>query len=872
MKTQFAYKVQGLSVALGILGLAGCQSAGPAAEPTGTVTSADHASNADPNTELFNVTSGGGTYQVLALNQTSDLTRRTGYWLDCPSNTGINPLMIGAGFSANGVFPTVDITSTPLESALGSALYPDPLEQISDIWAIPCNASPASFFYIDPAAGATGADAVRKYYVDLGHVVAATGVHILHNIGCGELLSAMGLELSQASSLPASISTYTHDDIYDINCLAGTPPSQYVFGLSASPAAFQKVNRGSNIAAITLEVTDAPTAPITITQTANNCGAFLRLGPVAQSGSTASALLTGSVDSALPGTQCSVTYVAESAGQQSAPLTVTFDVSCDSCRPPRPIAPLSTATVTSQEPLFRWALAAGTDGAEVDICRDRACSTIVTTFIATGSSGAPTTPLAKGLYYWRLRPTQSGGLANENPSAVWEFSVGERSAQLNTSSGTTLDVNGDGFADVVVGALGEQSRTGSAYVYLGSAAGLSTAPVAIAGPGGTGGAFGTSVASAGDVNGDGFADVVIGAPGVNSGSGSIYLYLGGASGLSATPITIAGPDGGSFGYSVASAGDVNGDGFADVIVGASGVNNYSGRVYIYYGNATGIATIPATIDGTPSDSDFGGNQFAAAVAGAGDVNGDGFGDIVVGEPLTTTGSGTTTQNGAGCAYVYFGSATGPLPTAVTLLGTSGAYRGFGRQVASAGDVNGDGYVDVLVSDGGLNRSDGKGYLFLGRLHGIATTPVSIVAPGDNSAGTPANVASAGDVNGDGFADVVAASVDIKNGTGGATVYFGSASGLSKTNPASMVGPAGAYGYFGSSVASTGDVNGDGFADVLIGADGTSLGSGTATAYDVGSAYIYLGNASGISTSTPPTLTGPGGASGYFGCSVGGASE
>ncbi|MEI8256937.1 MAG: integrin alpha, partial [Deltaproteobacteria bacterium] len=180
------------------------------------------------------------------------------------------------------------------------------------------------------------------------------------------------------------------------------------------------------------------------------------------------------------------------------------------------------------------------------------------------------------------------------------------------------DVNGDGFADMVVGAWGASSYVGRAYVYLGSATGLATSPATTL----TGVSRG-SVASAGDVNGDGFADVVAGSVGASGQPGRADVYLGSATGLTTSPATsLTGPDGadGRFGRSVASAGDVNGDGYADVVVGADGVSSNTGRAHVYLGSATGLATAPATSLTGPDGTD---GWFGWSVASAGDLNGDG---------------------------------------------------------------------------------------------------------------------------------------------------------------------------------------------------------------------------------------------------------
>ena len=216
-------------------------------------------------------------------------------------------------------------------------------------------------------------------------------------------------------------------------------------------------------------------------------------------------------------------------------------------------------------------LAAGTDGAHVEICRDRACTVTITAFDAAAPVARRPDPLPSGVLFWRVFGRRAGATGTTS-SATWEMTVGARSAPVVASWGTTPDVNGDGFADVLVGAIGGgYGDAGRAYVYLGGPGGPSQSPATILTGDAPGRYFGGSVASAGDVNGDGFADVVVGAVGAYGGSGRVYLYLGGATGLATSPATtITGNDGftSNFGDSVASAGDVNGDGYADVVVGA----------------------------------------------------------------------------------------------------------------------------------------------------------------------------------------------------------------------------------------------------------------------------------------------------------------
>ncbi len=531
-------------------------------------------------------------------------------------------------------------------------------------------------------------------------------------------------------------------------------------------------------------------------------------------------------------------------------------MACDAA-PPRQIAPLSTATVTSRRPTLRWALAAGTDGARVDICRDRACTVPIVTFDVRGSTAAPAADLPGGVVFWRLhgRVGTSTGLAT---GPVWQFWVGARSAAVNTSWGTTVDINGDGYADVVVGANGARSYTGAVYVYVGSATGLATAPTdSLAGRDGVDAYFGGSVASAGDVNGDGYADIVVGAWGANFRTGAAYVYLGSATGLSTAPTTsLTGLDGTEawFGLSVASAGDVNGDGYADVLVGASRASANTGAAYVYLGSATGLATTPATSLAGRVGAD---GYFGISAASAGDVNGDGYSDIVAGAP------GESAETGA--VYVYLGSATGVATTpAISLTARDGIRGDFGFAIASPVDVNGDGYADIAVGAYNASVRTGAAYVYLGSATGLATTPATSLTGRDAAGWFGISAASAGDVNGDGYADIVVGAARANSNTGAAYVYLGSATGLATAPATSMTGRDGADGFFGNFSAGAGDVNGDGYADVVVGAVGASS--------NTGAAYVYLGSATGLATTSVTSLVGRDGVNGSFGYAVASARE
>jgi hypothetical protein len=407
------------------------------------------------------------------------------------------------------------------------------------------------------------------------------------------------------------------------------------------------------------------------------------------------------------------------------------------------------------------------------------------------------------------------------------------------------DVNGDGYADAIVGANGYGSDRGRAYVYHGSPSGLGATPALTLTGENDGDLFGTSVASGGDVNGDGYADAIVGASGYGSWWGRAYVYHGSPSGLGATPaLTLTGENFQNFfGVSVASAGDVNGDGYADAIVGASGCPNgsYQGRAYVYHGSPSGLAATPAlTLTG---ENDWG-DRFGGSVASAGDVNGDGYADAIVGAYGYAFGSYQ------GRAYVYHGSPSGLAATPAFTLTGENDWDYFGRSVASAGDRNGDGYADVIVGADGYGSDRGRAYVYHGSAAGLGPTAALTLTGENNSDRFGASVASAGDVNGDGYADAIVGAWGYPNfdQRGRAYAYHGSASGLGGTAALTLTGESN-WDYFGGSVASAGDVNGDGYGDAIVGAYVYPSHSYR------GRAYVYHGSASGLAATPGLTLTG-----------------
>jgi hypothetical protein len=409
------------------------------------------------------------------------------------------------------------------------------------------------------------------------------------------------------------------------------------------------------------------------------------------------------------------------------------------------------------------------------------------------------------------------------------------------SVSTAGDVNGDGFADVIVGAFNNDAggtNAGRAYVYYGGPGADQAADLTLTGAL-AGDTFGRSVSTAGDVNGDGFADVVVGASGNDAGgadAGRAYVYYGGPGADATADWTLTGAVAGDrFGTSVGGAGDVNGDGFTDIIVGApnndaAGVN--AGRAYVYYGGLGADTVADMTLTGALS-----GDLFGSAVSTAGDVNGDGFAEVIVGAPGNDAG-GTN----AGQAYVHYGGFVVDVTADLVLTGF-GPLDQFGNSVSTAGDMNGDGFAEVIVgaleADAGGTEA-GEAYVYYGSPWADSTADLTLAGAGAPDDRFGSSVAAAGDVNKDGFDDVIVGAPLVDAGgldAGRAYVYLG---GTGADTPAwTITGAAGDV--FGNSVGTAGDMNGDGFPDLVIGAPFNASSAGRARVYDVNRFFLLAPN-------------------------------
>ncbi len=439
-----------------------------------------------------------------------------------------------------------------------------------------------------------------------------------------------------------------------------------------------------------------------------------------------------------------------------------------------------------------------------------------------------------------MRPSRLNGIDGLSETPDWTAEGDQTGAFFGISVATAGDVNGDGYDDVIVGAYrydNGQTDEGAAFVYHGSATGLSTTPNWMA-ESDQPALLGLSVGTAGDVNGDGYADAIVGAYGYDNGQideGRAFVYHGSASGLSTTPNWTAESEQvyAYFGYSVGTAGDVNGDGYTDVIVGAYSYDNgqtEEGRAFVYEGSPSGLSITPAWIGESDQDLAY----FGASVGTAGDVNGDGYADVIVGAPYFDNGQGEE-----GRAFVYYGSDSGLSTVANWTAESDQAGASFGDSVGTAGDVNSDGYADVIVGGPSYDNdqlNEGRAFVYRGSTSGLSTTP-NWTAESDQAAGFGTSVGTVGDVNGDGYGDVIVGAYAYDNGQqdeGRAFVYHGSASELSTTPNWTAEGDQ-AFAHF-SSVGAAGDVNGDGLADAIVGASGYDNGQEAE-----GAAFVYHGS-------------------------------
>ncbi len=416
---------------------------------------------------------------------------------------------------------------------------------------------------------------------------------------------------------------------------------------------------------------------------------------------------------------------------------------------------------------------------------------------------------------------------------VLETFEGESSGDLfGWVSSPVPDVNGDGAQEVLVSATGVANSAGRIYLYSGKTGAELFRVTGAA----SGARLGAAVRDAGDVNGDGVADVIAGAPGFAAVPGQAFVYSG-VDGSELLPLQSGGPSA-AFGSAVTGIGDVNGDGFGDVAVG--GPNAGSG------GAGAGKIWVFSGLDGALLWSLVGeaaGDAFGSSLGNAGDLTGDGRDELIVGAPSGGPGN-------RGKVYVYdtFNQTlwwdAEPGPTGV----------GFSQFfVASVGDVNANGTPDVYVADfndNTLGPGTGRMYVFEG-----ADGAELLNIAGDNAGDGFGIGRGAGDVNADGHADLLMCGWTDSAGApsaGQAQVISGADGSVLRVITSSTPGDT-----FGFDAHGVGDVDGDGRPDYFVtGANNSESGLNTGKCYLIAGAepILEIGTGTAGTGGIVPTLS------------------
>ena len=465
-------------------------------------------------------------------------------------------------------------------------------------------------------------------------------------------------------------------------------------------------------------------------------------------------------------------------------------------------------------------------------------------------------------------------------SHSWASEGGDPGDTAGWSVADAGDFNGDGFADVIIGARFDDTggtNSGAAYLLFGRPGGFGDIDFGdiaasdgfmIAG-GGSRQNAGTSVSGAGDVNGDGFDDIIVeaGTPGLlGYGYGSKTFVIFGRASTSAT-IDLSGNLSPSSGFlingpfgmgisTVSDAGDVNADGYDDIII-ASSIGD-SERAYVIFGKPTGFGTIDVNNLGTAGFAVTSTTRMfsiADSASSAGDFNGDGFDDIIV---SAQDASGFYTYDARNLAFVVYGHDgafgtvdLGFLPSSAGLrLQGVFTYHTGALSVSGAGDVNGDGLDDVIVGSSYGDRP-GAAYVVFGTDEDPDTLDLAAFPTGfrihGGTTGTLGrfSVSAAGDVNGDGFDDVLVGvphDEQADSRAGDTYLIFGHAGSFTAIDLANLSPSAGVVfqghsvsDLAGLSVSAAGDVNDDGYDDFIIGAPGVDEGG-----VEAGAAYVIFG--------------------------------
>jgi hypothetical protein len=414
--------------------------------------------------------------------------------------------------------------------------------------------------------------------------------------------------------------------------------------------------------------------------------------------------------------------------------------------------------------------------------------------------------------------------ASELAKTDWIFTKGHYDF-IGNSVANLGDVNGDGYDDFGVAGLKADppgTENGQVFIFYGGPSFDNIPDVTLFGTTNLG-QFGSSISGAGDVNGDGYDDVIVTDYPHSGALSNVYIYYGGNPMDNVVDVTLQSFAKTGYESACSKAGDVNRDGFDDVIVGeafnsSGGANR--GRALIYFGGSP-MNNIPDII----LSGEAAGDLFGCSVSDAGDVNRDGYSDVIVGA------EGNSSQRGK--AYIFYGGASMNNVADVIMSGSTAGDR-FGYSVSEAGDYNGDGFSDVIVGspfNDVVSENAGKAEIFYGGSPMNSIADVTFWGEGINDR-CGMKVACAGNVNNDIYSDVIVSSplskIDGRPNSGRVRIFYGGS-----VNPP-LVLTGNPYSNFGVAACSAGDVNNDGSDDILVGGLGNMEGNG--------GAYLYYSNA------------------------------
>lgn len=496
-------------------------------------------------------------------------------------------------------------------------------------------------------------------------------------------------------------------------------------------------------------------------------------------------------------------------------------------------------------------------------------------------TGFPTfkIPLPTGSSTWRLDSRHKIVVRMRYPNSGYS-----NAAVYTVRKGNNRDINGDGYPDLVVGGDLMSSNMGRAYIFLskgksGVATQNASAADAIISGQNSAEALGISTAMD-DINGDGYADLVIGANQYGSGIGRAYvIYSRGSSGiatLGSNDASIIKIDGQAspcaLGYSVAT-GDINGDGYADVVAGAyndssGGVGTNGGHAYIFLSTGksgiqnTTAASANANIAGEAAQTSYFGHTMAL-----GDFNADGYADLAVSAPGFSSANVNT-----GRVYVFLSGASG----ITSQVATSGTYwtaptaappESFGIGVAT-GDFNGDGYSDLTAGAHGTGTNVGEAYIFLSQpgFSGGATASANYKLGGEANTDYFGFWVAFGDVNGDGYADWFVHAQQTPTGNSKGYVFHsqqGAIAAASAAQANTLITGENNLDFLGA-YSSLYDLNADGYDDLILAAEQYISAANT------GRVYVFLspgskGIISGSAATANAIITGEAGS--HFGRSI-----